>query len=308
MKDRILERILNLKEPMVLVTIVETKGSAPRHNGSKMLVGASGILEGTVGGGRGEYNGQLLAQEILKSREFTLMDVARLGDDPTAPLMICGGVNKLMLQYLEGTVLETYVEVAHQVQGGHGVLVRTDLGTGQSTIIPLDSAGVEGTFDDLIAPPDNLLILGGGYVGHAIYKLGHFLGFKVTVYDDREEFAGRDRFPDAESVGFGSYVELIGGYPFDDFSYVAIVTRGHLEDVNCLRACLSRRNRYLGLIGSHRKVRLVMEELRKEGFGEKILETVHAPIGLDIGAETPEEIAVSIMAEIIEEKHGKKNR
>ena len=306
LKDKFLERIVNSEEKMALVTIVETKGSAPRHNGSKMLVGSQGILEGTVGGGRGEYNGMLAAQDLLKSGGFTILDIARLGDDPKESLMICGGVNKLLIQVLEGAVLDCWRLAAQQVAQGHGVKIRTDLSTGAVKIVPLQEAPSEGCFDDLLTPGKNLLVLGGGYVGQAIYELGIYLGFRVTVFDDRLEFASRERFPKAEQLESGDYDTLIDRYPFDDYTHTAIVTRGHLEDAQCLKQVLAKQGKYVGLIGSMRKVRLIMEDLLKDGYDPEELKKVHAPIGLDIGAETPEEIAIAIMAEIIEENNGKK--
>lgn len=314
MNKKILQRIKEGREPMVLVTIIDTKGSAPRHTGSKMLVGSGGILEGTVGGGKGEYNGVCEALEILKHKAFTLMDVARLGDDPRASLMICGGINRMMLQYLEGATRDAYLGALERLEAGHEALVRTDLDTGISVLLDGERAeegegdGEGNVFVDRMAPPDNLLILGGGYVGAALYELGVFLGFEVSVFDDREEFVTRERFPMAETLAWGHFPDLIGKHVFNDNTHVAIVTRGHLEDAACLKACIRRPNRYLGLIGSRRKVRLLMEEMREDGYGEEELGRVHAPIGLDIGAETPEEIAVSVLAEIIGEKHGKTKR
>ena len=307
MNKKILELIRDIREPLVLVTIIDTKGSAPRHTGSKMLVSADGIIEGTVGGGRGEYNGVQEAMQVLKHKAFSIMDVARLGDDPKESLMICGGVNKLMLQLVEGSVRAAYIGALERIEAGHGVKVRTNLADGSSVLADPDEPLVEGFFDDLMAPPDNLLILGGGYVGAALYELACFLDFEVTVYDDREEFVSRERFPRAAGLASGDYRTLIEGYGFNDYTHAAIVTRGHLEDASCLKACIRKPCRYLGLIGSRRKVRLLMEEMRQEGYGEVELSKVHAPIGLDIGAETPEEIAVAIMAQIIEGKYGKKN-
>lgn len=307
MKDKIIKAIIEAKEPLVLITIIETKGSAPRHNGSKMLVSANGIVEGTVGGGRGEYNGILEAQKIIKSHQFTLMDVARLGDDPKDSLMICGGINRMMLQYLEGKTLRTYLKASEEISKGNGVKLRTDLTTGVTSLIDLDEQPIPGAFDESLYPPDNLLILGGGYVGEAIYKVGNYLDFKVTVYDDREEFVGKERFPEAIELKSGDYVNNINQYEFDPYTYTAIVTRGHLQDAECLRAVLSKPGKYVGLIGSKRKIRLVMDDLAKDGYGAEDFARLHAPIGLDIGAETPEEIAIAIMAEIIEEKNGKKS-
>lgn len=307
MNKKILEKIRDNNEPMVLVTIIDTKGSAPRHNGSKMLVSQRGIVEGTVGGGRGEYNSVILANKVLEEKKFTIMDVARLGDDPKESLMICGGVNKLMLQYLDEKTRKTYLDVLSINNQGHGAMVRTDLTSGYSELVDIESPKVEGYFYDLVTPAENLLILGGGYVGYAIYELASILGFEVTVFDDRAEFIENARFPKATRLESGEFIELIDSYQFNDYTYVTIVTRGHLQDGECVKAIIRKDYRYLGLIGSRRKVALIMEDLEKSGYSAEEIEKVHAPIGLDIGAETPEEIAVSIMAEIIGVKYGKKN-
>ncbi len=306
MNKKVLEIIRDIPEPMVLVTIIETKGSAPRHNGSKMLVGNDGIIEGTVGGGIGEYNSLLEAKSVLKKKEFKIMDIARLGEDPTKPLMICGGVNKLMLQYLDDKTKETYMQALEINKKGHGIKVRTNLLTGATSLVSLDIISSKDFFDDIITPAENLLILGGGYVGFAIYELAIKLGFDVTVFDDRPEFVDKLRFPLATILASGKYSELIDSYDFNDFTYVVVVTRGHLQDAECVKGIIKKNKRYLGLIGSKRKVNLILEDLNKSGFEEKEINKIHAPIGIDIGAETPEEIAVAIMAEIIGEKYGKK--
>ncbi|MDD2371865.1 MAG: XdhC/CoxI family protein [Firmicutes bacterium] len=306
MNKKILEAIRDIKEPLVLVTIIETKGSAPRHNGSKMIISKDGIIEGTVGGGIGEYNSLIEAQAVLSNKKFTIMDVARLGDDPNESLMICGGVNKLMLQYLDNRTKETYLKALEININGHGAKVRTDLLTGISILVDIGEAKKDNCFDDFIAPADNLLILGGGYVGYAIYELAVILGFEVTVFDDRAEFVDKSRFPDAKRLDSGDYLELINSYDFNDFTYVTVVTRGHLQDANCVKGIIRKNKRYLGLIGSKRKVRLILEDLFVSGYTKDEINKLHAPIGIDIGAETPEEIAVAIMAEIIGEKYGKK--
>ncbi len=306
MNKKILEAIRDRSEPMVLVTIIETKGSAPRHNGSKMLVSNDGIIEGTVGGGRGEYNSLIEAQAVLENKSFTIMDVARLGDNPKESLMICGGVNKLMLQYLNDSTKGTYLKALEINTNGHGIKVRTDLLTGDISIVDLDINSLDNFFDDIITPADNLLVLGGGYVGFAIYELAVMLGFEVTVFDDRPEFVEKTRYPNADRLDSGDYVKLIDSYNFNDFTYVAVVTRGHLQDADCVKGIIKKNKKYLGLIGSKRKVQLILKDLNQSGFSKEEINKIHAPIGIDIGAETPEEIAVAILAEIIGEKYGKK--
>jgi xanthine dehydrogenase accessory factor len=149
-------------------------------------------------------------------------------------------------------------------------------------------------------PPATLFLFGAGHVSRPLCHLAKLVGFRVVVVDDREEFPTPDRFPEADELLVRSF-DLEG----DDFSlvpeaYVAIITRGHLHDHQLLRQALKKPLRYLGMIGSRRKTELIFQALRREGFAEALIETIHAPIGLTINAQTPEEIAVSIVAELIQ--------
>jgi len=153
-------------------------------------------------------------------------------------------------------------------------------------------------------PPERLLIFGAGHVGTALARLASGIGFAATLLDDRTEFLERERFPfqvDLIQTGPDFAGELP---PVDSATYVAIVTRCHRTDLAALRRVARSPATYIGLIGSRRKVRVVMARLRKEGVPSDLLERVHAPIGLAIGACTPEEIAVSIAAEMIQIRRG----
>ncbi|KAF0091137.1 MAG: pucA [Fusobacteria bacterium] len=306
MNKKILETIRDLSEEMVLVTIIDTRGSAPRHAGSKMLVTKSGIIEGTVGGGPGEYESMLEAQKILKNKKFLLMNITRLGDNPKDLLMICGGINQLMLQYIDNQARETLLKTLELNNKGYITKLRTNLANGQIDIVELDEKDEEGYFYDIIEPMNNLLILGGGYVGYAIYELADILGFEVTIFDDRPEFANKKRFPKAVGLGAGDFSNMLNTYNFNSYTYVTVVTRGHLQDAECVKGVIKKENKYIGLIGSKRKISLIFEDLKESGYSQEEINKLHAPVGLDIGAETPEEIAVSIMAEIIGVKYGKK--
>lgn len=306
MNKKILEKIRDMNEEMVLVTIIDTKGSAPRHSGSKMLVTRNGIVEGTVGGGSGEYESMLEAIKIIDSKKNLVMDISRLGDDPKDSLMICGGINQLMLQYVDVNVKNVYNKTLELNEKGQSVKLRTDLTDGNISIVDLNEGESGGYFYDVIEPMNKLLILGGGYVGYAIYQLADILGFEVTVFDDRPEFVTKDRFPKAVYMESGDFKTLIDNYKFNNHTYVTIVTRGHLQDAECLKGVIRKDLKYIGLIGSKRKISLIIEDLKESKYSEEEINRIHAPIGLNIGAETPEEIAVSIMAEIIGVKYGKK--
>lgn len=147
--------------------------------------------------------------------------------------------------------------------------------------------------------PARLVIVGGGHVGKACSVIGEMCGFRVTVIDDRPEWANAERFPEADEVIRGRFDEVLAEYPIDETVYVICVTRGHRHDETSLRSVIGRGAAYVGMIGSKRRAAAVLKHLVEEGADAEAVAAVRTPIGLDIGAETPEEIAVAIMGEII---------
>ena len=156
-----------------------------------------------------------------------------------------------------------------------------------------------------IEPSPELYIIGAGHVGFHLARLAQEVGFRVHVVDDREKFANRERFPTVAEVVVDEIPHWLEGSPLPPHAYTVIVTRGHTNDLEALRALAPRELRYLGLIGSRAKVARIYEALSADQMPAEYLRRVHAPIGLDIGAITPQEIAVSILAELIAVKHGK---
>jgi xanthine dehydrogenase accessory factor len=156
-----------------------------------------------------------------------------------------------------------------------------------------------------IEPSPELYVIGAGHVGTHLAHLAQEVGFHVHVVDDREKFANRDRFPAASEVLAEDIPAWLARTNLTPHAYVVIVTRGHTNDLEALRALAPRDLRYLGLIGSRAKVARIYDALTADGMPAEHLKKVHAPIGLDIGAVTPQEIAVSILAELIAVKHGK---
>jgi len=152
--------------------------------------------------------------------------------------------------------------------------------------------------------PATLLIIGAGHVGKALATIGQMCGFSIEIVDDRPEYANAERFPEADRITCGRFDEVLAGYPIDANSYVVCVTRGHKHDETSLRLVAASDAAYVGMIGSKRRVGAVLQHLIEDGLDREAAERVHTPIGLDIGAETPEEIAVSIMAEIIRARRG----
>ena len=154
------------------------------------------------------------------------------------------------------------------------------------------------------ASPD-VYIFGAGHVGYHVARMAHDAGFRVHVVDDREKFANQERFGEGIDVVVDHIPTWLQSHQLSPTAYAVIVTRGHTHDLDALRAVVGQRVRYVGLIGSKAKVRRIFDVLREEGVASEALQPVHAPIGLDIGAITPQEIAVSIVAELIAVKHGK---
>ena len=159
-------------------------------------------------------------------------------------------------------------------------------------------------FIEPVLPPAVLYIFGAGHVAHSLYKTAANAGFDVRVSDDRESYASRERFPEAREVIATDFDEAMSRLNPGETSYIVIVTRGHRDDMRVLRWAVQTRARYIGMIGSKRKTITIFRELLKEGIPENLFERVHAPVGLDIGAITPEEIAVAITAELIAVRRG----
>jgi xanthine dehydrogenase accessory factor len=159
-------------------------------------------------------------------------------------------------------------------------------------------------FLDVFAEPPEVLIIGGGHVGKALAEVADLLGYRMSVIDDRPEFASKDRFPEAEHVVAGDVGAAIREYPANANTAIVIVTRGHKYDYEALAAAAGSSAGYVGLMGSRRKIALIYRQLLADGIPEERLRAIHAPIGLDIGAVSPEEIALSIMAEITMERAG----
>ncbi len=158
---------------------------------------------------------------------------------------------------------------------------------------------------EIARPALQLIICGGGHVGQAVAKAARLLDFNVTVIDDRAEFAARDKFPDPNVKLLAmDFIEALRSSRITPATHVVIVTRGHRHDELCLQEVIDKPARYLGMIGSRRRTTTIRERLKREGVAPALLQRVHAPIGLDIGAQTPEEIAFAIMSEIIMVRRG----
>ena len=194
------------------------------------------------------------------------------------------------------------VAKAPAIEGGKGFAYREyRLTPEKEQGIGTECGGNVDIFLEVTGNPDHLVILGGGHIGLALYKMARVLDFRVTVVDDREEFSRQERFPESIVVQSNFDDPAVQELITPD-SFVVILTHGHLHDAEALKNSLGTSSQYVGMIGSRRKVRAVKEQLAKEGVSQEALDAVYTPVGLDIGAETPAEIAVAILAEMINVK------
>ena len=167
------------------------------------------------------------------------------------------------------------------------------------TLMELEPGGPM-IFAERVEPDDVLYLFGAGHVSTFIAPLAKMVGFKVVVIDDREEFANKERFPDADGIMVLTVSDAFQRIDLNDSSYIVVITRGHIHDIKVMQEALQQTTAYIGMIGSRRKRKLMYQALIKGGLSEERLKEVHSPIGLNLGAETPEEIAISIVAELIQ--------
>ncbi len=163
--------------------------------------------------------------------------------------------------------------------------------------------GENDVFIDVISGKKTLLVIGAGRLGRKLTSLGAFLGMRVIVFDDRSDYATKQHFPDASEIIVGDIGNKLKQFDITRWCYVVIATRGHESDSVALSAAIDSPASYIGMVCSKRRKKRLFRQLLAEGITQDLLDTVRAPIGLDIGADTPEEIAISVMAEIIETSH-----
>ncbi len=185
--------------------------------------------------------------------------------------------------------ISEYREIARMLKDGKTVVKKTRITK-------------ERCLEESLSGGFTLVICGGGHISYSLCNLAKMLGYQVWIIDDREEFANEERFPQADHVYCMGFEEAFDKVIFPESAWYVIVTRGHQNDYECLKKVMERKSSYVGMIGSKGKVRTTLERLKKDGVTKEQQEQIHAPIGLPIGANTPEEITVSIMAEMIQEK------
>ena len=250
--------------PFVIAEVIETKGSAPRKRNAVLLMNFEEKTWGTVGGGLLEAETERHCREQLKTKEPLrtyefVLDEAATGEGALA--MGCGGDATIRIRYVDPQNPGTFVE---------------DFKTSSQAYI-----------------------FGGGHVALALDPVLRHIDFETTIIDDRAEYANAERFPASRTIVCDNFDHCFDEIEPDEDSFLIIVTRGHRGDLQVLRQALRKPHAYLGMIGSRHKNQLLVEQLLSEGFSQEELDQVYTPIGLEIKSETPEEISISIAAEMI---------
>lgn len=332
-------KLLQKGEKLVEATVIMHQGSTPRSAGAKMVIDQEGKGYGTIGGGLLEAMAMQTAHSVFATGRSLILNYDLTGQDAAAMDMICGGRTQVLLDLVEpGPETLTLFEARRQAAGAgrrmHYLTIlngsptdiretrRCLIRPGQAT--PLLSPRLQALVheqavqtpymsvvaaDDVIIVVEAMAIIKTAYLfgaGHVAACTAHFaarVGFRVVVLDDRVEFANAQRFADAHQIlVVPDFSRAFDEIQVDADAFVIIVTRGHIHDHTVLARALATDAAYIGMIGSRRKRDAIYEALLSQGFTRKELQRVHSPIGISIDAETPEEIGVSIVAEMIRER------
>jgi xanthine dehydrogenase accessory factor len=333
---------LENNSPVVLASIVSLQGSTPRHNGAKMAVGKEGKNYGTVGGSLLEATAISESRKVLSLGKSKFMHFDLNNNSVFSNGMICGGQADLLLEYIAVTAANQkffkdwqgamtgssnfYYLTQLQESGdsvritGHGlltpdgkltgdcILTETDIQTIKEELHNISATSVMNVRESriIIDPMRKLKTVycfGAGHVAAPTAHVASLVGFRVVVIDDRAEFANTTRFPEAYKVSVTQdFNKALEGLDIDRDSFIVILTRGHQYDRVVLEQALKTKAGYIGMISSRKKREAIFTALMETGVKKEALEQVHSPIGLAIGAETPEELAISIVAELINER------
>ncbi len=312
----------------VLATVISRSGSAPRDVGAKMYIDETGRSFGTVGGGLLERHVQEEAAGKMSEDRASIFHMRMDSRTVAEQGMLCGGNVDVLLEPVGQAHRPLYARLAELERKGGMAVVVTALATGvfTKTLVeeglvitgdPIDEGSAAdhlGLFGErrpvivgegrFIVEPlfdrTRLYVFGAGHVSQYIARMANMVDFNVVVIDDRKEYANAERFPEAAEIVVGDFVEAFDSLSFTGREFIVIVTRGHSHDADVLRAALSRNARYVGMIGSRRKVQIIFDLMRESGYSDEVVSRVYAPIGLSIRAETPQEIAVSIVGQLIQ--------
>jgi xanthine dehydrogenase accessory factor len=306
---------LQAGDPVALATVISTWGSAPRPAGSRMAVSQSGKIAGSVSGGclEGEVFEQ--AQAVLKGKPASLFHYGVSDDLAWTVGLSCGGEVDVLVEPLT----QVHRDLMAALESERPVVLTTGVGDapGARQLLSDGDPQVEGLLETetpvrrdglFLEPfprPPELFIFGGSHVAIPLTQLASAMGYRVTVVDARSKFADADRFPQARRVIHAWPDEILRELPMDSSTYIVILTHDPKFDDPTITAALRGRPRYIGAIGSRKTHRERVARLTAAGVSPKEIERVHAPIGLDLGAQTAEETALAILSQLVAVRHGR---
>lgn len=315
-------------EDLVLVTVIASSGATPRGAGARMLVSKSGRLCGTIGGGAVEYRSEQIASQVLEEKASGEYDFSLTKDDIKNLGMICGGAVNVFFKYIpfdDADTLALADKAEDLFSEGKDIWLLSDISdngrlglyTAETGFIGIDAPEwlhsnlmrhplrTKENGRDIYAEQINssgiVYVFGCGHVAQELVPILTHVGFRCIVMDDRPEFARKELFPSAEKVIQVDFEHLFDYIRVTEEDYACVMTRGHSFDSVIQAQLLSTPVYYIGVIGSSYKKAGVYRNLKEEyGFEDRDFERITSPIGLDIKAETPAEIAISIAAQLIE--------
>jgi xanthine dehydrogenase accessory factor len=326
--------ILRAGEKIALVTVISTTGSTPGKVGYKMLVTAkSGETHGTVGGGMVEAEMIKAATSMLPAvgSRVVLVNIGVTPDDEENG--ICGGSIEFLIESFDAASAALFEEIGGAIgRGEDGTVISAieqagpprkiflkniddcfaadsglapeiisaarDIAVGEQPAKKVSGGGIK-VFIETVARRPAVIIFGAGHLSFYIARFAKLVNLAVKVCDDREEFAKKERFPDANEIIVANFENVFERVRVDGNSYLVIVTRGHKCDEVVLEKALRTEAKYIGMIGSRRKVIIILQRLREKGISREALSRIYSPMGISIGAVTPEEIALSTVCELV---------
>ena len=306
-------------EDLVLVTVTAAHGATPRGAGARMLVNRTGRLCGTIGGGAVEYRSEKIAAEVLKERASKEHDFSLTRDDVEQLGMICGGAVNVYFHFIPGNDREVIAlcdKAEEAFINAEDLWLISDIGLGGKLSLAQKTGGEMDAFltrqpcrindeskniyIEQISTSGRVYIFGCGHVGQELEPVLTHVGFRCTVMDDRPEFAKRELFPSADEVKVIDFNHISDYISIGENDYAVVMTRGHAFDTVVQAQVLPCRPCYVGVIGSRHKAAGVRQDLHDNyGVSDADLDLVTTPIGMEIKAETPAEIAISIAGEMI---------
>ena len=339
-----IEKLARAEKRVAMATLVATRGTSPKREGAKMWVGEEGRILGSVTIG-GCVDARVIAEseKVLSSSESRLVEMRLADEDAWEIGFSCAGDLDVLIEPIDLASFDLYQTVRKAIDQGRSAVIATSLKDSSFKLLIVEGGEVSGTlgtpeldreavttaselmrkrtsstvslandslpvFFEVHGPPPTLIVFGAGHVSMPLISLAHDLGLKTVVVDGRPRFATRERFPDVDELLIGIPSEIAETLAYTSSTFVVLTAHDYKYDLPVLKVVLPARPAYVGLLGSRRRGKAIKEFLVDAGMNESLLEQLHVPTGLDIGADSAPEIALSILAEAVAIKSGKSGR